>query len=178
MEGYVSWLWWWLYNHGYVYVCMSVCVCVCVYIYIYESESISHSVMSDSLGPTKLLCPWNSSDKNTRVGSHSLLWGNLPNPGIKPGSPALQADLFCLNHQRSLYIWHFIPYVYRIKCHRAMNTHCTNSVSYFWYCTVLCKIDSLGETGQKVYRDFLYYLYNILWIYHYFKIKAFFKSHL
>ena len=30
--------------------------------------------------------------KNTRVGCHALLQGNLPNPGIKPRSPALQAD--------------------------------------------------------------------------------------
>ena len=30
--------------------------------------------------------------KNTGVGCLSLLQGNLPNPGIKPGSPALQAD--------------------------------------------------------------------------------------
>ena len=32
------------------------------------------------------------SGKNTGVGCHSLLQGNLPNPGIKPGSPTLQAD--------------------------------------------------------------------------------------
>ena len=31
------------------------------------------------------------SDKNTGVGSHFLLPGDLPNPGIEPGSPALQA---------------------------------------------------------------------------------------
>ena len=30
--------------------------------------------------------------KNTGVGSLTLLLGNLPNPGIEPGSPALQAD--------------------------------------------------------------------------------------
>ena len=30
--------------------------------------------------------------KNTGMGSLSLLQGNLPDPGIKPGSPALQAD--------------------------------------------------------------------------------------
>ena len=30
--------------------------------------------------------------KNTGVGCHSLLQGKLPNPGIEPGSPALQAD--------------------------------------------------------------------------------------
>ena len=39
-----------------------------------------------------LLCPWKSPGKNTRVGCHFLLQGNLPNPGIEPGSPALQAD--------------------------------------------------------------------------------------
>ena len=31
--------------------------------------------------------------KNTGVGSLSFLQGNLLNPGIKPGSPALQVDL-------------------------------------------------------------------------------------
>ena len=33
-----------------------------------------------------------SSGQNTGVGSLSLLQGNLPNPGIEPRSPALQAD--------------------------------------------------------------------------------------
>ena len=28
--------------------------------------------------------------KNTRVGSHTLLQGNLPNPGVEPRSPTLQ----------------------------------------------------------------------------------------
>ena len=30
--------------------------------------------------------------KNTGVGSHSLIQGDLPNPGIGPGSPAPQVD--------------------------------------------------------------------------------------
>ena len=34
--------------------------------------------------------------KNTEVGNHSLLQGIFPNPGIKPGSPALQAGSLCL----------------------------------------------------------------------------------
>ena len=33
-----------------------------------------------------------SPGKNTEEGCHALLQGNLPNPGIEPGSPALQAD--------------------------------------------------------------------------------------
>ena len=32
------------------------------------------------------------SRQNTGVGSHSLLWGNLPDPGIEPRSPSLWAD--------------------------------------------------------------------------------------
>ena len=45
--------------------------------------------------PLGSFCPWNSRGKNTGVGSHFFLQGifpNQPNPGIKPGSPALQED--------------------------------------------------------------------------------------
>ena len=46
-------------------------------------RTVSHSVMSNSLQPhgpqtTRLLCPWNSPGKNTRVGNHSLLQGVFP----------------------------------------------------------------------------------------------------
>ena len=37
-----------------------------------------------------LLCPWNSLGKDTGVGTPSPR--DLPNPGIKLGSPALQTD--------------------------------------------------------------------------------------
>ena len=36
--------------------------------------------------------PFNSPGQNTEVGSLSPLQGNLPDPGIEPKSPALQAD--------------------------------------------------------------------------------------
>ena len=42
--------------------------------------------------PTKLLCPWDSLGKNTGVGCHFLLQGNLPDPGTEPGYPALRAN--------------------------------------------------------------------------------------
>ena len=48
--------------------------------------------MSHSLRPHGLYSPWNSSGQNTGVGSLSLLQEGLPDPGIKPGSRALQAD--------------------------------------------------------------------------------------
>ena len=40
-----------------------------------------------------LYSPWNSPGQNTGVGSHSPSPGDLPNPGIEPRSPSLQADL-------------------------------------------------------------------------------------
>ena len=44
----------------------------------------------------RLLCPWNSSGKNTGVGCHSLLQGIFPTQGSRPRSLALQADfLLC-----------------------------------------------------------------------------------
>jgi len=50
-----------------------------------NGESESHSVVSDSLRPQGLYSPWNAPAQNNGVGS-------LPNPGIKPRSPAVQAE--------------------------------------------------------------------------------------
>ena len=50
------------------------------------------SVVSSSLQPQGLYCPWNSPGQNTGVGSLSLLQGDLPNAGNKPRSLSLQAD--------------------------------------------------------------------------------------
>ena len=55
-------------------------------------ESESCSVVSDSLRPHGVSSPGNSPGQNTGVGSLSLSPGDLPNPGIEPRSPALQAD--------------------------------------------------------------------------------------
>ena len=52
----------------------------------------SYSLPSHGLWPARLLCPWDSSGKNTGVGWHSLLQGNLPDPGIETGSHGLKAD--------------------------------------------------------------------------------------
>ena len=48
--------------------------------------------MSDSLQPHGLCSPRNSPGQNTGVGSPFPSPGDLPNPGIKLGYPALQAD--------------------------------------------------------------------------------------
>ena len=64
--------------------------------YVESVESVIHSIMSDSETPWTAACQAPLSMEFSR----SEYWrrlpfpstGDLPNPGIKPGSPALQAD--------------------------------------------------------------------------------------
>ena len=47
------------------------------------------------LQPARLLCPWDSPGKNTRVGYHLLLWGSSqPRDLNPPASPALAGGFF------------------------------------------------------------------------------------
>ena len=41
--------------------------------------------------PTRFLCPWDFPGKSTRMVAIPSP-GDVPDPGIEPGSPALQAD--------------------------------------------------------------------------------------
>ena len=47
--------------------------------------------MSDSLQPTRLLCPWDSPGKNTIVGCHFLLQGIFLIQRLNPHLPHWQA---------------------------------------------------------------------------------------
>ena len=49
--------------------------------------------------PTKLLCPWNSPDKNTGVGCHFLLQGIFRTQGLNPSLLHCRWILYHLNHQ-------------------------------------------------------------------------------
>ena len=57
---------------------------------------VCRSVVTHSCGPLDCSppgsCPWDSPGKNTGRGQPFPSPGDLPDPGIKPGSPALQAD--------------------------------------------------------------------------------------
>ena len=67
---------------------------------------VSCSVMSQSLRPyglqsARLLCPWNSSGKNTGVGNHSLLQVFFQIQGLTQGLLHCRQILYCLSHQGS-----------------------------------------------------------------------------
>ena len=63
---------------------------------------VSRSVMSNSLWPHGLLCPWYSPGRNTGVGSHSLLQGIFPIQGLNPGLLHYRKIIYCLSHQGRL----------------------------------------------------------------------------
>ena len=67
---------------------------------------VSHSLVSDSLRthglqPTRLLCPWNSPGKNTKVECHSLLQRIFPPQGSTPGLLHCRQILHHFSHQKS-----------------------------------------------------------------------------
>ena len=70
-----------------------------------ESENVGHSVVSDSLWPIWLLHPWDSSDKNTRVGCHALLPGFFLTQGLNPDLLHCRQILFHLSYQEALTIF-------------------------------------------------------------------------
>ena len=58
--------------------------------------------LCDPLEPTRLLCPWNSPDKNIGVDSHSLLQGIFPTQGWNSGFLLhCRKILYHLSHQGS-----------------------------------------------------------------------------
>ena len=74
---------------------------------------VSHSVMSDSLGPhglyglypSRLLCPWNSPGKTTGVGCHFLLQRIFLTQKSNVGLLHCRQILYCLSHQGSPGVW-------------------------------------------------------------------------
>ena len=69
-------------------------------------KSVSRSVVSDSLWPhglylARVLCPWDSPGKNTRVCCHALLQGIFPTQGLIPGLRHCGQILYHLSYQGS-----------------------------------------------------------------------------
>ena len=70
-----------------------------------KSESESRSVVSDSLWPHGVYCPWNSPGQNTTVASLSLLQGIFPTQRSNLGLWHCRWILYQLSHQGSPWIW-------------------------------------------------------------------------
>ena len=64
---------------------------------------VAHSCLTfcDPLEPTRLLCPGDSTDRNTGVNAHSLSQGIFLTQGLNPGLPHCRQILYGLSHQGS-----------------------------------------------------------------------------
>ena len=79
----------------------------------------SRSVMSNSLRPhglqpARLLCPWGFSRQEYWSRLPCPLPGDLPKPGMKPRSPALQAAVWA-TRELHMYLYNHI-YIYPLAC--------------------------------------------------------------
>ena len=68
-----------------------------------------------------LLCPWNSSGKNTGVGSHSLLQGIFLIHGLNPCLLHCRQILYCLEHQRSPSLEESFAFLMSERCIRCLS---------------------------------------------------------
>ena len=71
---------------------MCVCVCVCVSLLVVSDSARPWSVAHQGPLPTE----FSRQEHWSELSFPSL--GNLPDPGIEPGSPALQVDFYHLSH--------------------------------------------------------------------------------
>ena len=71
---------------------------------------MSNSLQPRGLQPTRLLCPWKFSGKNTGVDCHALLQGIFPTQGLNPGLSHCRQILYHLNHQGSPRILESVAY--------------------------------------------------------------------
>ena len=63
------------------------------------------------LEPTGLLCPLDVPGKDTGLGYHFLLQGNIPDSGIEPGSPVLQVDSLPTGLQGKLFFAYTVRFL-------------------------------------------------------------------
>ena len=76
----------------------------------YNSERESCSVVSDTLQPHGLYCPWNSPGQIPGVGSLSLLQGIFPTQGSNPGLLHCRWVLYQLSHKGTPRILEWVAY--------------------------------------------------------------------
>ena len=74
----------WMRVLSYIEITLSAMCCVCVHVC-----SVTPNSATSGKQPTMLLCPWNFPGKEYWSGLPCPTQGNLPDPGIKPVSPAL-----------------------------------------------------------------------------------------
>jgi len=82
----------------------------CLLLGIKAMTNVVKVAVIDSSRPGGLWSPWNSSGRNTGVGSLSLIQGIFPTQGLNPGLPYCRRILYQLTHKRSPTILEWVAY--------------------------------------------------------------------
>ena len=89
--------------HWKMLISYTILVCLVLEILVWNNNFLifflNCLVMSDSLWPHGLYCPWNSPGQNTGVGSLFHLQGIFPTQGSNPGLPHCRQILYQMSHQ-------------------------------------------------------------------------------
>ena len=71
---------------------------------------MSNSLRPHGMWPARLLCPWDSPGRDTRVGCHALPQGIFPTQGSNPGLPHCRQILYHLSRQENPRILEWIAH--------------------------------------------------------------------
>ena len=156
----------------------SLCMNLQWWIHVIMCTCSVTSVMSDSLQPhelypARLLCPWDSPEKDTGVGCHALLQGIFSTQGLNP-------RLLCLRHCRQIFyplnhlgsphvIMHLSKSIECIPSRVSPNVNCgfgwlgcirgsssvVTDIALWWPCWWWRRLCLCGKS--------LYLLFNFLW---------------
>ena len=96
-----------------------------VVVVVVQSLSRVQLLQSHGLQPVRLLCPWDSPDKNTVVGCHSLL------QGISPAQVSNSSLTHCRNHQRRP---HAVNKLWKLSYYIFKTAPPISPVFPFWHC--------------------------------------------
>ena len=123
---------------------------------VLSSLLVSYSLRSYGLQSARLLCPWDSPDRNTRVGSHFLLQGIFPTQGSNPHLLHCRGILYRLSHLirffsteiHALFMWANVA---------VLNIFGTRD----WFCR------RQFFDGLWFWDDSMHYIYCVLYLYYY-----------
>ena len=87
----------------YTFLVLGICAQIFFLMVVFHACSVKSDSVTPWTVPGRLLCPWNFPGNNTGVGCHSFLQ-DLPDLGLEPASPALQADSLPLSYQGSPFL--------------------------------------------------------------------------
>ena len=118
----------------------------CGYTYIWKWKLLSRVLLWDP----KDYSPWNSLDRNTGMGSLSLLQGIFPTQGPNPGLPHCRQILYQLSHKGNPRILAWVAYPFSSRSSQPRNWTGVSCIAGGFFITL-----AIREAHQKRSQELL-----------------------